>query len=154
MEYRAADRADRASFFDAIVAQLGADADGALRSLGLSVEEFRALYSTTGEVRAVLAGGHPVGHLWIEHRERTLHIHGFILRPASRGRGFGTRIVDDLRAEFAVRADSIEIGVQMRNADAIRFYERVGFRTAPTPTADGFQIMQLSLRREDPGSTN
>ncbi len=153
MEYRAAGLTERAEFFEAIVEQLGADADEALRFLGMSLEELREAYMAVGEVRSVLVEGRPVGNLWLELRDRTLHVHGFILEPASRGQGFGTRIVDDLRREFEMRAEAIEVGVQASNTDALRFYERVGFHLIEGETARGFLILRMLIRRSGRGAT-
>jgi len=151
IEYRDPAPTERDRFFEEIVEELGDDSAGALAFLGMTVETLRAIYQTVGDVRIVRSGGSDVGHLWIEERDRSLHVHAIILRPGARGRGIGTRVLEGLRREFAGRVDEIELGVRDENTGAVRFYERLGFRRAPMETAPGFSILRLSVRGDAPG---
>lgn len=145
MEYRSPTGSEREELLAQVIAQLGAQGEEALRFLGMTREEFAEIYRVTGEVRIVVDEGRDVGGVWIEERGRQLHIHAIILRPEARGRGIGTRIIQALRNEFTPRVDEIELGVQDSNADAIRFYERVGFRKVRAETMPGFSILRLPL---------
>lgn len=130
-----------------ILDQLAEQSESALAFLGLTREQVAQVYRTTGEVRVVRDAGADVGYVWIEERNRKLHVHALILRPTARGRGIGTRVLQALRAEFSSRVDEIELGVQDANTAAIRFYERVGFQRIPAETAPGFSIMRLPVRK-------
>jgi len=125
---------------------LGTEEDSGLRFLGLSLEQFAGLFRTVGEVRAVVSDGSVAGFLWLELRERELHIHGIILLPDFRGRGLGGQAIASAQREFAGRIDVIELGVQLANTSAIGFYEHLGFVRHDTKTAPGFQIMRLPIR--------
>jgi len=151
MEYREATPDERDRLFRMILDQLAGQSEEAMAFLGMSIEQFAEVYRTTGEIRVVLVDGDDVGCLWLEKRERQLHVHAIILRPGARDRGIGTRVVHALRREFSSRVDEIELGVQDENVNAVRFYERSGFRRVPVDTAQGFSIMRLSLR-DDSGS--
>ncbi len=150
--YRSPTQAERDDLFEAVLAQLGAQAKEAEAYLGMTRDQFAEIYRTTGETRVVLDDGCAVGALWIEERGRQLHIHAIILRPEARGRGIGTRIIQSLTNEFSPRVDEIELGVQDSNAGAIRFYRRVGFRDVPVETMPGFTILRLALRTPDAGT--
>ena len=53
--------------------------------------------------------------------------------PDARGRGIGTLLLDAVDAELAARGiGDMVIGAVAQNTDAIRLYERRGFRTAWT----------------------
>jgi len=145
VEYREPTTEERAELLRMILDQLGGDSQGALAFLGLTPEEFAHIYRTTGEVRVVRDAGTDVGYLWIEERDRTLHVHAIILHRAARGQGIGTRVFRALMTEFSPRADAIELGVQDTNAAAIRFYERLGFRKIAIQTAPGFTVLRLPL---------
>lgn len=146
MEYRAPTAEERDELLQMILDQLGGQSESTLAFLGLPRERLAQVYRTTGEVRVVQDDGADVGYVWIEERDRTLHVHAIILRPSARGRGIGTRVLQALRAEFSSRVDEFELGVQDANTAAIRFYERAGFRRVSTETAPGFSIMRLPLR--------
>jgi ribosomal protein S18 acetylase RimI-like enzyme len=113
--------------------------------LGMTAEQFAQVYRATGEVRVIRADGDEVGYLWIEERDRALHVHAIILCSGARGQGIGTRVLQALQHEFSSRVDAIELGVQDENTAAIRFYERAGFQRVPVETAPGFSIMRLPL---------
>jgi putative acetyltransferase len=55
------------------------------------------------------------------------------LRPGGRGKGVGKTLLD---AAKAAHPDGLELTVFERNADALRFYKREGFREDPTRRDD------------------
>ena len=144
IHFAPADGKQRDEFFAMMLTQMGCEADGALGYLGLTREKFETLYRTVGEVRAVDDDGMHVGYVWIELRDDRLHIHGIILFPKKRGQGSGTRLIQALCREFEGRASAVELGVQVSNPAAIRFYERLGFEDVTEKTAPGFRILQRS----------
>ncbi len=50
--------------------------------------------------------------------------------PSARGRGIGAALVRRFLADADGRCDRVEVGTQVANASATRFYERAGFRAA------------------------
>lgn len=145
VEYREPTVEEREELLQMILDQLGGHSESAMTFLGLTPEQFAQIYRTTGEVRVVRDAAADVGYVWIEERDRTLHVHAIILRPSARGRGIGTRVLQALVAEFASRVDEIELGVQDANAAAVRFYERLGFRKIAIQTAPEFSLLRLPL---------
>jgi ribosomal protein S18 acetylase RimI-like enzyme len=63
--------------------------------------------------------------------ERVAEIETISVAPAERGAGIGTALLDRVDAELAAAGiDDVLIGAVVTNADAIRLYERRGFRPA------------------------
>jgi ribosomal protein S18 acetylase RimI-like enzyme len=145
VDYRVPTESERDVLFRMILDQLGGQSEGAMAFLGMTAEQFAQVYRATGEVRVIRADGDEVGYLWIEERDRALHVHAIILCSGARGQGIGTRVLQALQHEFSSRVDAIELGVQDENTAAIRFYERAGFQRVPVETAPGFSIMRLPL---------
>jgi ribosomal protein S18 acetylase RimI-like enzyme len=74
----------------------------------------------------VLAGGQPVGRLYVDRREDEIRIVDIALLPEHRGAGIGGAILKDLLAEGAEAGKPVRIHVE-RNNPAMRFYRRLGF---------------------------
>jgi ribosomal protein S18 acetylase RimI-like enzyme len=56
-------------------------------------------------------------------------VHNLYVRPQYRGRGIGTALLDAAEDELFERgADAVAIEAMAANADAIRLYERLGYR--------------------------
>lgn len=55
--------------------------------LGLTPERAERLPREVGELRQIEEGGQVAGYLWLELRERTLHVHALLLEEAFRGHG-------------------------------------------------------------------
>jgi len=70
----------------------------------------------------ILVGDEVVGRLWTDERADRLHILDIALLPAWRGRGLGTRCLQDL----AAGGRALSIQVELHNP-ARRLYERLGF---------------------------
>jgi ribosomal protein S18 acetylase RimI-like enzyme len=134
-------------FLEMFRAQLGGSESAALGYLGLSWDKLSELFETVGEIRSVVEGEALAGFVWIELRNRELHVHGIVLSPSFRGHGLGSRVFRELQLEFSKAADLIELGVQEENADAIGFYRHLGFRAVDEDTAPGFLIMRMRIAR-------
>ena len=134
------------SFLSMFREQLGESEDAALAHLGISWDDLAGLFATVGEIRTIEDNGASAGFVWIELRERELHIHAIVLRPDARGRGIGRLTFAALRREFQTRADVIELGVQEDNAHALAFYRRLGFRSVDRDTAPGYVILRTPLQ--------
>jgi ribosomal protein S18 acetylase RimI-like enzyme len=119
------------------------DAERVYAELGLTPERVAELPREVGEVRTVEEDGSKAGYVWLELRERTLHVHALLLEEQFRGRGIGSRILAGLEDEFRGRVDEIELGVEPGNAAAMRLYERTGFERVGERL--GFLIMRKRL---------
>lgn len=120
-----------------------ADAEWIYAELGLTAEEVARLPHEVGELREVEEGSEVAGYVWIELRERTLHVHALLLEPQFRGHGIGGRVLAGLEDEFRGRIGEVELGVEPGNAPALRLYERAGFERVGERL--GFLIMRKRL---------
>ena len=133
------------AFLDLTRHETAAYLEGTLKLMGATWDEYARLFRTVGRVYAIREHGHMAGFCWIEERERTLHIHGLVLRPEFQGRGIGGQVLEALERDHKGRVTTIELGVHRSNVDAIRLYERFGFRTVKTLDDLGFLIMQKAI---------
>jgi ribosomal protein S18 acetylase RimI-like enzyme len=120
-----------------------ADAGRIYTELELTADDVARLPHEVGELREVEEDGATAGYVWLELRERTLHVHALLLEPEFRGRGIGGRVLYELEEEFRDRADDVELGVEPGNAPALRLYERAGFVRVGERL--GFLIMRKRL---------
>jgi ribosomal protein S18 acetylase RimI-like enzyme len=119
------------------------DADAVYAELGLTPEEAARLPREVGELRQLELDGPVVGYVWIELRERTLHVHALLLEPEYRGVGLGARVLAALEDEFGDRAGEVELGVLPDNDPALALYEKAGFDRVGERL--GFLIMRKRL---------
>jgi ribosomal protein S18 acetylase RimI-like enzyme len=70
--------------------------------------------------------GEPVGRLYVARWEDEIRIIDIALLPDHRGRGIGTRLLEELLAEGAETGKSVSVHVELNNP-ARRLYERLGF---------------------------
>jgi GNAT superfamily N-acetyltransferase len=104
---------------------------------------------------AILAGAPAVGVALVTLRPNVWYdgpvalLDELYVRPALRGQGIGTAIIERLGTECAGRGvDAIEINVDEGDVDAQRFYERHGFSgVEPTTGERAFYY----FRELDPG---
>ena len=135
---------DRSARFAELFAEsMPPNADEIYDELGLTTELAAKLPRTVGELRQIEEDGHVAGYVWLEHRERTLHIHALLLEEAFPGRGLGARVLAELENEFCSRIDDVELGVLPENRRAVALYERSGFQ--PIDERLGFLIMRKQL---------
>jgi ribosomal protein S18 acetylase RimI-like enzyme len=118
-------------------------ADEIYAELGLAPEEAARLPREVGELRQLDEDGQVGGYVWLELRERTLHVHALLLEEGFRGRGIGGNVLAALEEEFRGRADEVELGVEPGNERALRLYERTGFERVGERL--GFLIMRKRL---------
>ena len=143
--YRTPSSEERAVFLEWMREHMAGTVDAVMTFLGLTWDGFADLFRMVGEVRAVSDDGKLAGFLWIEKRERDLHVHGIILRPEFRGRGIGAEIFELLEREFEKEIDAFELGVRASNEGAIRFYERIGFAVERSIEEIGFHVLRKAL---------
>jgi ribosomal protein S18 acetylase RimI-like enzyme len=79
--------------------------------------------STTGVIEL---GGERVGRLRVIRSPERIELSGIQLLPRVQGRGIGTAIIEDLKAEADAAGVCLDIGVEKDNPRARRLYERLG----------------------------
>jgi ribosomal protein S18 acetylase RimI-like enzyme len=91
--------------------------------------------STREQVRGEVAGsttsvielgGDPVGRLRVTRSPDRIELSGIQLLPRVQGRGIGTAIIEDLKAEAKAAGVPLDIAVEKDNPRARRLYERLG----------------------------
>jgi ribosomal protein S18 acetylase RimI-like enzyme len=118
-----------------------------MEQMNLSWSEFEQLVQKVGQVFAIHVGDDSAGYLWIEERNRTLHIHGLILREPLQNRGIGSRALLELENSHSPQVNAIELGVHYSNLRARALYERLGFQVVRDLEDLGFWVMQKPLHR-------
>lgn len=71
--------------------------------------------------------GRPVGRLYVDRRDDEIRLVDIAIIPAYRGRGIGTILLKQLRAEAGRQSQPLRIHVENQNP-AMRLYQRLGFR--------------------------
>jgi ribosomal protein S18 acetylase RimI-like enzyme len=79
--------------------------------------------STTGVIEF---GGERVGRLRVIRSRDRHELSGIQVLPRAQGRGIGTAIIEELKAEAAADGVCLDIGVEKDNPRARRLYERLG----------------------------
>jgi ribosomal protein S18 acetylase RimI-like enzyme len=93
---------------------------------GFQRQHYRAYFPST-EWGVLEHNGVPVGRLYLERRDTTLHILDIALLPDWRGRGIGTAIMARICAQAGAAGKSVTIEVEKFNP-AQTLYRRLGFR--------------------------
>ncbi|HXR12337.1 MAG TPA: GNAT family N-acetyltransferase [Gaiellaceae bacterium] len=120
--------------------------EAVLAAMGMARDELEEAMRATGEIRAVVVDGEDAGSIWLELRDRTLHLHALLLDLAFRERGIGTRVLGMIEDEYRGRADELELGVQRGNDAAEHLYEATGFSEVESPHAElGFRVLRRRL---------
>ena len=78
------------------------------------------------QTSVIESGGEPVGRLRITRGTDRIELSGIQLLPHVQGRGIGTAIIEDLKAEAKAAGIPLDIGVEKDNPRARRLYERLG----------------------------
>src|SRR5205085_4092849 len=80
------------------------------------------------EYDVILLDGQPVGRLWTGRDAAQIRLLDIALLPAAQRRGIGGALVQRLIAEARASGKRLRHMVFVLNPDALRFYERLGFR--------------------------
>lgn len=75
----------------------------------------------------IQAGGQPIGRMVVHRAPEEMTLVDIVLLPQWRRRGIGTELLRRLMAEAAAKKNEINLHVFRSDADAARFYERLGF---------------------------
>lgn len=76
----------------------------------------------------VVAGGEPVGRLYVDRGGEAVHVIDVALLPDHRGRGIGTALLTRLIDEAQAMGKPVRLSVARSNRAGRRLYERLGFR--------------------------
>jgi GNAT superfamily N-acetyltransferase len=79
------------------------------------------------EFSVILSDGHPAGRLYVARWQEDIRIVDIALLPAYRGKGIGTRLLNDLISASEESGKPLSIHVERFNP-ALHLYERLGFR--------------------------
>jgi ribosomal protein S18 acetylase RimI-like enzyme len=74
----------------------------------------------------IVSAGEPVGRLRVIRGQERIELCGIQLLPSVQGRGIGTAIIEDLKAEARAAGVPLDIAVEKDNPRARRLYERLG----------------------------
>ncbi len=81
-----------------------------------------------GNVTSVIeVEGEAVGRLRITRESERIELSGVHLLPPAQGKGIGTQIIDQLKAEAVAANVPLDLAVDHDNPRARRLYERLGF---------------------------
>ena len=81
--------------------------------------------------------------------EEKAYIYGFRVRPAFRGRGIGTFMMKFIEDDIYRRGyRCVTLNVARDNPDALRFYERLGYRIIAPEAGNWSYIDHLGVRQE------
>ena len=79
------------------------------------------------EHSVILADGIPVGRMWVGKWDDEFRLLDIAILPERRNKGIGRRLVESLIEEAAAAGAPLRHSVYKTNAEALRFYERLGF---------------------------
>jgi ribosomal protein S18 acetylase RimI-like enzyme len=116
-----------------------------MEQMDMSIEEFRHLLTTVGQVYRINSGQEVAGFYWVEERGEEIHLHGIVLKENHQGRRIGTRVLNEITKKYQGKKAFIELGVHQDNKRAIKYYEESGYQIAEVKEALGFYIMRKNL---------
>lgn len=85
-----------------------------------------ATISPAADQNVILREGRPVGSLIVIRGRKEIRLAEIVLLPEDRGRGIGSKLIEDLSEEAVVRGLPLRLHVARFNR-AIRLYRRLGF---------------------------
>ncbi|WP_320550805.1 GNAT family N-acetyltransferase [Luteibacter sahnii] len=79
----------------------------------------------------VMEGTRPIGRLYVDERERDLHVIDISLTLADQGHGWGSALMRVLMRQASARGKGVTLQVSRFNPCAHALYRRLGFIEAP-----------------------
>ena len=76
----------------------------------------------------ILAGGQPVGWIFLDESPQEIHLCEIIVAVGLRGKGVGSAVLREVLAAADRAKKPVRLLVNVTNAGAIQLYERLGFR--------------------------
>jgi ribosomal protein S18 acetylase RimI-like enzyme len=116
-----------------------------LNLLGISMDEFKSLVRTLGQVYSINQADKVAGYYWIEERAQELHLHGIVLKEEYQSKGIGSATIKMLEDQYKGQKDFIELGVHFSNKNALKLYRKLGFQIETTMEDLQFHIMRKQL---------
>lgn len=117
-----------------------------VEQLGLSWQEFDAMFRSVGSVRGIFDDNRHAGFVWTEQRDNVLHIHALVLERECQNRHLGREVMRMLEDECRDSCGHIEVGIHKSNERARRLCEKLGFEPVKTIDDIGFTILRKSPR--------
>jgi ribosomal protein S18 acetylase RimI-like enzyme len=120
--------------------------DFSLPPLTETLEDLRSQFSSRVVLKAV-DQGRIIGSVRACQEGTTCHVGRLIVHPDYRHRGIGTQLMNRIEASFGA-AERFELFTGHRSANAIRLYERLGYRVFKRqPVHDGLSLVFLEKTR-------
>jgi ribosomal protein S18 acetylase RimI-like enzyme len=120
-----------------------------MERMGMSIEEFRHLLKTVGQVYSISVDQDVAGFYWVEERGDEIHLHGIVLKENHQGKGIGTRTLNKIAEKYQGEKAFIELGVHQDNKGAMKLYEKLGYQIADLKGDLGFYILRKNLHSDD-----
>ena len=95
----------------------------------------------------ITAGTVDVGMLNVERHPTGIYLSRLEIAPDHQGRGIGTRIINELRAQAAEHGHPVTLDVLAVNTDAQRLYRRLGFTESHRHGTGDVKIRMVALPR-------
>jgi ribosomal protein S18 acetylase RimI-like enzyme len=114
---------------------------------GAQKAEYEARFPDA-EYDVILLGGRTAGRIWVGRAEDEIRLLDIALLPEAQGRGVGAALLRALIEEARASGKRLRHMVFMLNADALRFYERLGFRVFEE--FNGYQHMEWAPEEREP----
>jgi ribosomal protein S18 acetylase RimI-like enzyme len=91
-------------------------------------QHYRTMYPERDD-QVITCGGKPAGRLIVARRSAEIVLVDIALLPDAQGGGKGQSLVRSLQKEAVAAGKPLRLHVLGSNGTAIRFYERLGFKT-------------------------
>jgi ribosomal protein S18 acetylase RimI-like enzyme len=115
---------------------------------GFQHKQYLANY-TNASFDIILYEREAVGRLYVDRRPNDIRIIDILLLPGSRGKGIGSRIMDDLIAEAGQKNTGLSLHVEIDNP-ALGWYERLGFEKKELIGVYYYMVRPPSLQTSTP----
>lgn len=96
--------------------------------------------------KALQSTRHPEASLVSRIADGTPHVYVVAVRPECSGRGIGTALLEQARLACTGRYREISLCVERDNGNAIRLYQRLGFRIAGSDEAEHVMVREIGQR--------
>jgi len=147
VDLRPATDEEREHLFALIRADAGAYLGEGMDLIGFTWEQLHAALLTDGWTAVGTVDGDVVVLLWLEVRQRVLHVHALTVEPAWRGLGMGPVALRAVARQKRSEVDVVELGVHDDNQAAWRLYHRLGFEVVRSFAHGSFEVLRCPVDR-------
>ena len=81
------------------------------------------------DTRSIEVDARFIGYLQTEEKADSIYVKMIVLEPAQRSKGYGSEVIKKLSANATHRNKKLKLKVFRQNSKAIKFYQKLGFRT-------------------------